>query len=91
LDLSDCSISNIYALKDLKNLQHLDLTNNCIYDSASFTDSDNNVITYNTMELLANLNSVKNGALMYLYLSGNSGIIDYSPVSSLKWSGKSGF
>lgn len=86
LNLTDNSISNVEALKNLNKLSSLNLSNNCIYDIS--TDSNGN--SFNNLEILANLN--KNGRLRTLYLSGNSGITDWSFLSKIKnWESKSGF
>lgn len=86
LNLTDNSISNVEALKNLNKLSSLNLSNNCIYDIS--TDSNGN--SFNNLEILANLN--KNGRLRILYLSGNSGITDWSFLSKIKnWESKSGF
>ena len=56
-------------------------------------NSINKVIEYNNLSLLSKLNYSNQGfALTQLYLQGNSGITDYSSVSSLSWpDGKNGF
>ena len=86
LNLSDNSISNVEALKNLNKLNSLNLSNNCIYDIS--TDSNGN--SFNNLEILANLN--QKGKLRTLFLSGNSGITDWTILSKIKnWESKSGF
>ena len=73
----------------MKKLESLNLSNNTISDTFSYVDSDGSTKTYNNLEILANLN--KTGNLKKLYLKGNDNIINWSPLSSLKWTGKSGW
>ena len=56
--------------------------------SSEAVAEDGSTKTEKTLEIFANLNKME---LENLYLSGNTGIVDWSIVSSLKWSGKSGF
>ena len=88
LNLSRNSISSCIPLKDLTNLTYLNLQNNAITDV-----SWENGVSYNNLKILADLNknSGKGGKLEKLYLSGNSGIADFSPVKSLSWAARSGF
>ena len=67
----------------------LNLNNNAISDTASYIDSEGKTKTYNNLEILANLN--KNGKLKKLYLSGNDNIVNWTPLSSLNWTAKSGW
>ena len=86
LNLTDNAISNVEALKNLNKLNSLNLSNNCIYDIS--TDSNGN--SFNNLEILANLN--QKGKLRTLYLSGNSGITDWTILSKIKnWESKSGW
>jgi hypothetical protein len=87
--LNNNNIIDISGLFSCKAMTTLNLQNNCIYDTLMDSTSGKN---YNNVSKLAELNSTKGngGNLAYLYLSGNN-IIDFTPVSSLKWSGKSGF
>lgn len=88
LNLSNCQISSLKALENLKSLTTLYLENNCIYDTSSY-DDNGNIITYNNLEILANLN--RTGCLKSVFLEGNNGIIDWSPISDLKWNEYSGW
>ncbi len=60
----------------------------CPYKEGCYKEGANTK-TYNNLEILANLN--KDGKLKKLYLSGNDNIINWSPLSSLKWDAKSGW
>ena len=88
LILSNNSISSCVPLKNLKSLNYLDLQNNSISDVS--WDGD---VSYNNLKILAdlNVNSGNGGNLSTLYLSGNTGIVDFTPVSTLKWNDWNGF
>ena len=92
--MSDNQISNIFALRNLKKLNYLDLTNNCLDDR----DFERGGVKYNNLKILANLNKNNSnilledrGSLEVLYLEGNKGIINYSDLLDLAWKEKSGF
>ena len=89
LTLNDNSISALKPLENLTKLAGLNLENNAISDTSSYVDVDGTTKTYNNLEILANLN--KNGSLERLYIDGNDNIIDFSPISRLSWSNKTGF
>ncbi len=102
LILKNNSISSLYPLKNLNNLGeyfidatgnqqrgYLDVSNNCIYDTGAYQTSDGKIENFNNIEILANLN--KNGSLKILYINNNPGIIDFTPISKLKWINKTGF
>ena len=91
LNISNNNITALKPLENLKNLTTLNLENNAIADTASYVDADGSTKTYRNLDILANLNSKRNGKLTTLKLAGNNNIIDYSPVSSLNWNNKSGF
>ena len=91
LTVNNNNISALKPLENLKNLTSLNLENNAIADTASYVDTEGSIKTYRNLDILANLNSKRNGKLTTLKLAGNNNIIDYSPVSSLSWSAKSGF
>lgn len=88
INFSNNNISNVKPLENMSNLTTLRLENNSLFDTYSFVAEDGSTKTEKTLEIFANLNKME---LENLYLSGNTGIIDWSIVSSLKWSGKSGF
>ena len=90
LRLGNNKVSSLKSLENCTKLVTLNLENNCIYDTSSYTNENGENITYNNLEILANLN--RNGALRNLYLAGNSGIAIWTPVSSISnWTGKSGW
>ena len=91
LNIRNNNITALKPLENLKNLTSLNLQNNAIADTSSYIDTDGSTKTYRNLDILANLNSKRNGKLTELYLSGNNNIIDYSPVSNLTWSHKNGF
>ena len=91
LTLNNNNISNLKPLENLTNLTELNLENNAISDKATYTDTDGSIKTVNNLNILATLNKSKNGKLEKLYLSGNDNIVDWSPLSSLTWSAKSGW
>ena len=88
INFNNNNISNVKPLENMSNLTTLRLENNSLFDTYSFVAEDGSTKTEKTVEIFANLNKMK---LENLYLSGNTGIVDWSIVSSLKWSGKSGF
>ena len=83
-------INSLYGLRNLTNLSYLNLSNNCIFERAN--NSDGEII--NNLQILANLNPGvnHNGNLTSLYMSGNTGIINWDILKNLSWpGGKSGF
>lgn len=88
INFNNNNISNVKPLENMSNLTTLRLENNSLFDTYSFVAEDGSTKTEKTLEIFANLNKME---LENLYLSGNTGIVDWSIVSSLKWSGKSGF
>ena len=91
LTLNNNNISNLKPLENLTNLTSLNLENNTISDTATYTDTDGSVKTVNNINILSNLNKNKNGKLEKLYLNGNDNIVNWSPLSNLTWSAKSGW
>lgn len=89
LYLQNNNISSLKPLENLTNLELLNISNNSISDTSNYVDSNGTTKAYKNLEILANLN--KNGKLRYLYLSGNDNIINWSPLSNLKWTDKSGW
>ena len=91
LTINNNNITSLKPLENLKNLTSLNLQNNAISDTSSYVDTDGSTKTYRNLDILAGLHTSNGGKLTSLYLSGNDNIIDYSPVSSLNWTNKSGF
>lgn len=91
LTLNNNNITSLKPLENLKNLTSLNLQNNAISDTSSYIDTDGSTKTYRNLDILAGLHTSNGGKLTSLYLSGNGNIIDFSPVSSLNWTNKSGF
>lgn len=91
LTMNNNNITAIKPLENLKNLTSINLENNAISDTSSYVDTDGSTKTYRNLDILAGLHTSNGGKLTNLYLSGNDNIIDYSHISSLSWSNKSGF
>ena len=91
LTINNNNITALKPLENLKNLTSLNLENNAISDTSSYIDADGITKTYRNLDILAGLHTSRGGKLTTLKLAGNDNIIDYSPVSSLTWSNKSGF
>lgn len=91
LTINNNNVTSLKPLENLKNLTSINLESNAISDTSSYIDTDGSTKTYRNLDILAGLHTSKGGKLTSLYLSGNDNIIDYSPVSSLSWSNKSGF
>lgn len=89
--INGSSLSGTKMFSKLFELTYLNLSNNSIEDSSNYKDEEGNIVKYNNLEGLAKLHPNNGGKLKYLYLDGNPGIINFEPVSSLKWDGKSGF
>ena len=90
LSIHHNNITALKPLENLKNLTSLNLENNAIADTSSYVENGETK-TYRNLDILAGLHTSRGGKLTELYLAGNDNIIDYSPVSSLSWSAKSGF
>ena len=91
LNIKNNNITALKPLENLKNLTSLNLQNNAIADTSSYIDTDGSTKTYRNLDILAGLHTSRGGKLSSLYLAGNDNIIDFSPVSNLSWSNKSGF
>ena len=91
LKINNNNITTLKPLEKLKNLTSINLENNAISDTSSYIDTDGTTKTYRNLDILAGLHTSRGGKLTTLKLAGNDNIIDYSPVSSLMWSDKSGF
>ena len=90
LQLYNNQIKDVHNLENLKNIVKLNLNNNCLYDDTTFFNDNNEKIKVKNLEILANMN--RTGALRELYLSGNTGITDWSILSNItNWTGKSGW
>ena len=77
ITVNNSSVSGIANFNNLINLETLNLTNNCLYNLGSYVNSNGETISYNVLEMLANLN--KTAKLKNLYLAGNS-IDDFSKI-----------
>lgn len=90
--LTECTISSclvnsgIKAFEQLKSLQYLNLQYNSLYDLSEYQGT-----SYSCCETFASLHPSKGGSLVELYLAGNTNMKDFSKVSSLSWTKKSGF
>ena len=90
LTINNNNITALKPLENLKNLTELNLENNAIADTSSYVENGETK-TYRNLDILAGLHTSRGGKLTTLKLAGNDNIIDFSPVSSLSWSNKSGF
>ena len=89
INFNNNAISSVIELQNLKKLSIIRMENNCLYDDFTYIDTDGNSKTCKNLEIFANMNK---NSLKYLYLKGNSGIIDWTPVSEIKnWTGHSGW
>jgi Leucine-rich repeat (LRR) protein len=86
LNLSSNKITALKGIDTFKSITTLDLSNNLLSDTSSYKDSEGNTITYNNLGEIVKLHPKNSGNLTTLKLSGNTGIIDYSPVKALSWS-----
>ena len=91
MTINNNNITSLKPLENLKNLTSINLENNAISDTSSYIDTDGSTKTYRNLDILSGLHTSRGGKLTTLYLAGNDNIIDFSPVSSLSWSNKSGF
>ncbi len=93
INFSGNAIRYLDALSNLKQLESLNLNGNLIEESAMNENGEK----IENLKILANLNpnngaidDSQKGKLVKLYLENNK-IIDYSDVSALNWTEKSGF
>lgn len=91
LNLANNNIASLKYLEALTNLEILNLSGNLIYDTSTYVNQIGENISYNNLDIIANLNKNNNGSLQEIYLSDNIGITDFSPISDLIWRKKSGF
>lgn len=91
LTINNNNITSLKPLENLNSLTSLNLENNAIADTSSYVDIDGSTKTYRNLDILAGLHTSRGGKLTTLKLAGNDNIIDFSPVSRLMWSNKSGF
>ena len=93
MNLSNNSITDLRYIDNCTNLITLNLSNNLFNDTSSYLDeSSGSAVTYNNLSLIAKLNPTNGGKLQNLYLAGNEkNIINWTPVSSLKWANHTGF
>ncbi len=84
------TISALLPLKNLINLEELNLEQNLIYDLSSYVDESGATISYKNLEILANLN--KNGKLRKLYMAENQNISDWSLLKNINnWTEHTGW
>ena len=89
INFNNNAISSVIELQNLKKLSIIRMENNCLYDDFTYIDEDENSKTCKNLEIFANMNK---NSLKALYLKGNTGIIDWTPVSGIKnWTGHSGW
>ena len=89
INFNNNAISSVIELQNLKKLSIIRMENNCLYDDFTYIDEDGKSKTCKNLEIFANMNK---NSLKALYLKGNTGIIDWTPVSEIKnWTGHSGW
>ena len=91
LALQENKLTSLKELENLKKLQILNLENNTIYDNFQEKDENGNLNFHKNLEIIKNLHTSKGGKLEKIYLNGNNNITDWSIISKLKWTDKSGF
>ena len=92
LRLGSNQIIDLIQIKEFKKLKNLDLTNNKIQRLCTYTDENGQVIMYDNLEILKDLNhkNGKGGVLNTVKLSGNNltdGDYTVSGIKSLPWNG----
>ena len=78
-------------MENLKQLNYLDLQNNCLQDIIQYTNENNETQTTRNLSIVKVLNNSNEGKLNTLLLSGNSNLTDFSEIKNLSWSSKNGF
>jgi Leucine-rich repeat (LRR) protein len=84
LKLYNNQITSCEPLKNLTSLTYLDLQNNALDGGSKYGEDKQG-----NLDILANLNSNKNGSLTNLYLKGNvdlTNFISSHEILTLKWS-----
>ncbi len=88
--LSGNEITDLSPLKNLKKLNYLDLESNSLDDNTIVLVGEKEE-RYTNLDIIARLNPINGGRLTEVYLAGNPGIINFSKLSGLSWTKKSGF
>ena len=91
LQLTDNRVYSLHGLENLKQLNSLDLQNNCLQDIIQYTNENNETQTTRNLSIVKVLNNSNEGKLNTLLLSGNSNLTDFSEIKNLSWSSKNGF
>ena len=89
--LQSNKIASLHGLENLKQLNSLELQNNCLQDIIQYTDENNEIQTVRNLSIVKNLNKNNGGKLDKLLLSGNSNLTDFSEIKNLSWLSKNGF
>jgi len=84
LTLQNCKLGNIAALKDLENIEYLDLSNNSIYDPSPLSGMRKLTEVYLQNNVIDDLSSLENlNTIVKLDVSNNKLIKSIKPLSNL--------
>lgn len=85
--MNDNNIASLHGLENLKSLQNINLNNNGLVDSVSILQDDGTRKDVKNLDILAGLNTANGGSLTKINITGNSSLTNFTPLTSLTWSG----